>query len=187
MADSRDTPTSYALIDLAAVVISPALVMMMVGSLVYFAVDTIYAGAYVGRLYWCLGFFVFGAVLIARLSIETSRKYAALYAAGLGGACFLAMMQYVTYPPGVLSALGPILNLVLMALIWLAADKLTWDCTHLDEDQKASGRGILAATGLDNTTPPEEEEPEEPPADGKKKKKLRKWEEEGMVGWVERF
>lgn len=187
MADSRDAPVSYALIDLAAVVISPALVMIMVGSLVYFAVDTIYSGAHPYRLYWCLGFFVFGAVLIARLSIETSRKYAALYAAGLGGACFLAMMQYVSYPSGILSAVGPVLNILLMALIWMMADKLTWDCTHLDEDQKASGRGILAATGLDDTAHPEELEAEEPAADPKKKRRPRKWEEEGFIGWVERF
>ena len=185
MADSRDAPASYALIDLAAVVISPALVMMMVGSFVYFLVDTIYPGAYRYRLYWCLGFFVFGAVLIARLSIQTSRKYAALYAAGLGFACFLAMMQYVQYPPGILNAVAPVVNLALMAFVWLVADKLTWDCTHLDEDQKASGRGILAATGLDDAAKPEaEDEPEDLPAGGKKKKKR---EDEGFLGWVERY
>lgn len=186
MSDSRDAPVSYAFIDLAAVVISPTLVMIMVASLVYFAVDTIYSGAHPYRLYWCLGFFVFGAVLIARLSIETSRKYAALYAAGLGGACYLAMMQYVSYPPGILSSVGPILNILLMALIWFMADKLTWDCTHLVEDQKASGRGILAATGLESTGSPEELEPEEPPADAKRRRKQRKWEE-GFVGWIERY
>ena len=36
-----------------------------------------------------------------------------------------------------------------MGLVWWSANKLTWDCTHFDEDRKASGQGILAATGLD--------------------------------------
>jgi hypothetical protein len=38
-----------------------------------------------------------------------------------------------------------------MALIWWSAHKLTWDCTHVDDNRDASGRGLLAAAGLTET------------------------------------
>ena len=101
--------------------------MVMVASLVYFAIDTIYSGAHPYRLYWCLGFFVFGAVLVARISIEMGRARAGIYAVGLGGACFLAMLAYVTYPPGIMSAIGPIANLLLMGIErMMHTGKPTW-------------------------------------------------------------
>ena len=65
MASDRDTGSS--LIDIAAVVISPALVMLMVGSLTFFLITVLYQGAYPDRLLYTFFFFVFGAVLIARI------------------------------------------------------------------------------------------------------------------------
>ena len=146
---ASDRETSSSLIDIAAVVVSPALVMLMVGSLTFFLITVLYQGAYPDRLLYTFFFFVFGAVLIARISIRFGRACAGLYAAGLGGACFLAMMAFVNYPTGLMKALGPIINLGLMALVWWSANKLTWDCTHFDDDRKASGKGVLAAAGLD--------------------------------------
>lgn len=129
--------------------ISPFLIMLMLGSLVFFLIDVLYAGDYSFRLLYTFTFYVFAAVLIARISIQQSQAYASIYLVALVGACFLAMMTFVKYPDGAMKALGPILNLVLMGLVWWAANKLTWDCTHFDQDRKASGQGILAATGLD--------------------------------------
>jgi hypothetical protein len=94
------------------------------------------------------------------------------------------MMQYVKFESAVFKTLGPVINLGLMGLVWWAADKLTWDCTHLDEDRRASGRGVLAAAGLDQTAPDDvtdTDQPERP--DGKKKRTLA----DGFVGWVERY
>ena len=172
--------------DLVAVTVGPVLVMLMVGSLVFFLIEVLYAGNYPGRLLYTMFFFVLGAVLIARIAIREGRAYAGLYAAGLGGACFVAMMTYVEYPKGPMRSLGPVLNVALMALVWWSAHKLTWDCTHLDENRKASGRGVLAAAGLDDGSrgtgqPTEEDEPE--PKEVKKSRKPAP----GFVGWVERW
>lgn len=177
---ASDRESSSPLIDVAAVVVSPALVMLMVGSLTFFLITVLYQGAYPDRLLYTFFFFVFGAVLIARISIQFGRTRAMLYAAGLGGACFLAMMAFVTYPNGLMKALGPLINLGLMALVWWSADKLTWDCTHFDEDRKASGKGVLAAAGLDDAPQPEEDEPEA--ANTEKKRRGKK-----PVGWLEKF
>ena len=56
------------LLDWVVIGISPALIMVMVGSLVFFLVEVLYQGQYSGRLLYTLFFFVFGAVLIARIS-----------------------------------------------------------------------------------------------------------------------
>ncbi len=179
---ASDRETSASLIDLAAVVVSPALVMLMVGSLTFFLITVLYHGDYPDRLLYTFFFFVFGAVLIARISIQFGRARAGLYAAGLGGACFLAMMAYVKYPSGMMGVLGPLANLVLMGLVWWSADKLTWDCTHFDEARKASGKGVLAAAGLDEETGDSRQEAE--PEDAKPEPKRRG---KRPVGWLEKF
>ena len=139
------------LIDLAAVLISPILIMAMLGSLVFFLIEILYAGRYEGRLVYTFFFYVVGCVLIGRIAIRFGPHRAAAYTVGLGAACFLAMMAFVEYPTAFAKAVGPVINIGLMALIWWAANKLTWDCTHLDDDRKSSGRGLLAAAGLDGT------------------------------------
>src|SRR5229473_497248 len=67
MADKRETP---GLADIIATVISPILIMVMVGSLIYFLIEVLYGGAFAGQLRWTFGFFVLGAVLIARIAIQ---------------------------------------------------------------------------------------------------------------------
>ena len=54
---------------------------------------------------------------------------------------------------------------------------LTWDCTHFDEDRKASGQGILAATGLDERSAfaAKKIEPEEVETKSKKRKERPSW------------
>ena len=56
--------------DYLVIAISPALIMALVGSLVYFLIEVFYAGDYAARLNYAFGLFVFAAVLIARISIE---------------------------------------------------------------------------------------------------------------------
>ena len=146
MAEKKD---GSGLIDLATVALAPAFIMAMVGSLVFFLIDVIYRGAYTERLHYTFFFFTFGAVLIARITIEQGRARAGLYAVGLAGACFVAMLAFVEYPTPLMKALGPVVNIGLMALVWFCADRLTWDCTHFDDARKASGQGVLAAVGLD--------------------------------------
>ena len=60
MAADRDPPTAA---DYAVTAASPALVMLMVGSLVFFLVEVLYAGLYSERLLYTLFFFVFMPLL----------------------------------------------------------------------------------------------------------------------------
>ena len=167
------------LIDVAALIASPTLILFMVGSLVAFLIEVIYRGAYTGRLLWTFFFYTAGSVLIARITIEQGRARAVGYAAALGGAAFVAMMAFVEYPSGFLKAAGPVVNIGLMALVWFCADRLTWDCTHFDEARKASGRGVLAAVGLDDAPKrPEDEEFDDEVELTKKQQKL---------GWLDRI
>ena len=53
--------------DYIAIAIGPALIMVMVGSLVFFLLELYYEGEYEDRLRWILSCFVFAAVLISAL------------------------------------------------------------------------------------------------------------------------
>lgn len=174
----------FGLIDLIAVVVSPVLVMLMVGSLVFFLIEVLYQGRYTGRMLYTMFFYVFACVLLARLSIQFGRQRASAYMLALGAVTFLALMMYGRFE-GPLQSVAPLINLGLMVLIWWSADKLTWDCTDFDEARKASGRGVLAAAGLDQSAGPPEPEPEpEPSAEPTVKKKKK---DDAFIGWVERY
>src|SRR5215208_4212150 len=76
MASEREPPSTA---DYVVTALSPVLVMLMVGSLVFFLVEVLYEGKYSGRLLYTLFFFVAGAVLTARIAIETDASRASLY------------------------------------------------------------------------------------------------------------
>ncbi len=160
------------LTDYAVTAISPALIMAMIGSLVFFLIDVLYAGKYSDRLLWTMFFFVVGTVLIARILILHGASRALIYIAGLAAATFLALQAFVDYPSLTTRSFSALINAALMALIWWSANKLTWDCTHIDEDRRNAGRGVLdAATAADD-------EPAEKPL----------WNDSpGLLGWMTRF
>jgi hypothetical protein len=162
---ANDRPR-HTLTDFLAEAISPVLIMALVGSLVFFLVEVLYVGQYSERLLWGLFFFVFAAVLIARISIQSPAK-ARVYALLLAVPVWLTLQFYVEYPEGPLSELRWAINIVLIAVIWWCAHRLTWDCTFIEEDADTSGTGLLQAAGLakpaaDDGPPAEEEKPEEP-------------------------
>ena len=136
---SRRTPETLA--DYLVVAISPALIMLLVGSLVFFLIDVFYRGDYPLRLTFVMAMFVLGIVCIARIAMEEGSGYASLYGLPLAVLVAIALMRFV---PG-----STILSLGLMALIWWAAHKLTWDCTLIDDSVDASGEGLLAHMGLE--------------------------------------
>jgi hypothetical protein len=182
------------IIDFVSIALSPVLIMLMVGSLVFFLIEVLQQGKFEGRLHYTFFFFVIAAVLVARISIEQGSKKAIFYGIGLGAACFIAMMAFVEYNTALFKVLGPLINLALMALVWWSAHKLTWDCTHLDEDTKASGRGVLAAVGLDttkSTTDSDDAKQYDPDrshaATKKKKKTVERPEEAETIGLLQRY
>jgi hypothetical protein len=124
------------LVDYVIIAITPALIMVMVGSLVFFLIEAFYGGGFAGRAQYIFGLFIFAAVLIARISIEDGRERAVLFAIPLAG----AMLVVLGFSLG---------NILLIGLIWWCADKLTWDCTVIDERQDVSGEGLLQTVGLD--------------------------------------
>jgi hypothetical protein len=133
------------LVGFLSITLSPLLIMLMIGSLVWFLVDVFYGGKHPDRLLWCLSFFVFGIVLLARLSIQEGWQRALGYTLALAGVTFLAMLRFVEYKNTSLQAIGWVFSLALMALAWWLASRITWDCTYLDEERETSGRGLLSS------------------------------------------
>lgn len=134
--------------DYVAILIAPLLIMAMVGSLVFFLLE-----AFVGdslnsqigtRLRWVMFWFVIASVLVGRIAVQQGSAYAGIYAFGLAGATGLWITKFFGF------ALIPI---AILALIWWATHKLTWDVTLIDEDADASGEGLLQAAGVDSPTP----------------------------------
>jgi hypothetical protein len=138
------------LADYVVIAVSPALIMALVGSLVFFLAEVVGAGQYRDSLLWVLFFFVFAAVLIARISMSAGiSERAGLYGGVLALVVWLALQRFVTYAEGTpLAEWGWALNLGLIAVIWWSSHRLTWDCTLIDDRVDASGVGLLQEAGL---------------------------------------
>ena len=139
------------LLDYMVVAINPALIMLLIGSLVYFLLEMLYQGQYPERLHFCLTMFIFGAVLVARISMESGLERAAPFGIILALLMCVAMLRFVEYHGSNLEQVGWIINYALVALILWCAYKLTWDCTLIDDMQDASGEGLLQTARLDST------------------------------------
>jgi hypothetical protein len=129
--------------DYMAVAVCPALIMVLVGSLVFFLIQIGYSGDWIGRLRWTLFWFVFAMVLVSRIAIEQSAGAAFLYGLALAFATSVMLTQYLGFLWGVW---------LLLALIWWTCTKIVWDCTFIDDDQDASGQGLLQISRLDRWT-----------------------------------
>jgi hypothetical protein len=177
--------TAKTLADYVAIAISPVLIMALVGSLVFFLVAVLYVGDYAGRLCWILFFFVFGAVLIARMTMqgETADR-AGLYGLVLGLLVWVALLIYVDWKnSGALAPFGWLLDIGLIAITWWSAHRLTWDCTLIDDDVDASGTGLLQAAGLEGKTAPTPDDAGQDPIDNDRHGKKFT----GLAGWWERY
>src|SRR5579864_6158417 len=109
----RQTLTDY-----VTIAISPALIMTLVGSLIFFLVEVLYAGNYGPEMRWMLFFFVFGMVLIGRVALtgEIAGR-ANIYAVILGCLVWIGLQKYVTYPArSPVGALRGLINLGLVVL-----------------------------------------------------------------------
>ncbi len=143
---SRRTPESLA--DYLVVAICPALIMLLVGSFLFFLVHVFYQGQFETRLLFVLSMFVMAIVCITRIAMEEGKAYATLFAFPIGLLVGIALAKFVQIRGPLEIYSGPI-NWTLMAIVWAAAHRLTWDCTLIDDTQDASGAGLLAQMGLD--------------------------------------
>jgi hypothetical protein len=179
MAD-KPRPT---LADYTAIAFSPVLIMALIGSLVWFLVAILYAGEFADRLRYILFFFVFGMVLVARISMEFGiSDRAPMYGGVLALATWIGLGQFVEYPAG-LEALSWLVNAGLIALVWWSAYKLVYDCTYIDEKAETTGTGLLQAAGLENAEGQEASEPAAPPEENGKRRKKKG----ANPGWWDRY
>lgn len=128
------------LADYVAIAITPALIMLLTGSLVWFLAELGYDGGRPTRIRWILFWFVIGAVLVARIAIENGRAHAATFLAGLAGATSLTIFKF--------AGDAPLVPIICLGVVAWCADKLTWDCTLIDESEDASGEGLLQVAGV---------------------------------------
>jgi hypothetical protein len=132
MAMSKPNKT---LADHLVVSISPVLIMLLVGSLCYFLIDVLFKNAEVSGVRWVMFWFIMAIVLVARIGIEQTDQQAFIYGAFLAGATALYML--VVHSSFILA------GLLLLGIVWWCAHKLTWDCTVIEDDDDASGSGLL--------------------------------------------
>ena len=128
------------LADYMAIAITPALIMLLTGSLVWFLAELGYDGSRPQRIRWILFWFVIGAVLVARIAIENGRAHASIFLFGLAGATSLTIFKFAPD--------GPVVPIICLGIVAWCADKLTWDCTLIDESEDASGEGLLQVAGV---------------------------------------
>src|SRR5262249_9108460 len=100
-----------------------------------------YHGQFEIRLKWILFCFVSASVLVARIAIEQGNEHASLFGFALVGVVGFAAMRLVD---------NFLVAWVLLAISWCCTWKLTWDCTLIDDDEDASGEGLLQAAGLNS-------------------------------------
>jgi hypothetical protein len=127
------------LADYLAIGVTPLLIMLLVGSLVFFLQSLFYDGGHSTRVLWILFWFVIGAVLVARIAMESGRAYAGMFTLALAGATSLAMFRFAD---------APLVPIICLGIIWWATDKLTWDCSLIDDSEDASGEGLLQVAGV---------------------------------------
>jgi hypothetical protein len=135
--------------DYVVIAISPALIMGLVGSLVFFLLGVLYQGSFQERLHWVMACFVFAAVLIGRISIEQGFERAAPFGMALALVVGLAANRFLDFQGSWIDNFGWLINWGLIALIWWCAHRLTWDCTVIDDSEDASGQGLLQTAGLE--------------------------------------
>ncbi|EAQ77663.1 DUF4129 domain-containing protein [Blastopirellula marina] len=128
-------------IDYAVIAINPALIMLLVGSLVFFLLELCYRGDYLGRMQFVMSCFVFSSVLLARVSIEEGMERAVMLGGALAVVMLLAIMQFV---PGSIA-----LGVAMLILIWWCSNRLTYDCTLVDESRDTSQKGLMQWIGAD--------------------------------------
>jgi hypothetical protein len=188
----------HSLADYVTMALSPVLIMALIGSLVYFLLEVLYTDhQFASRLRWIFGWFVFGIVLVARIAMHPAiGERAKLYGLALSLAVWLGLQQFLTLEFLAGSNMGAALvpfdwavHIGLILLIWWCASRLTWDCTYIDDNVDASGRGVLEAAGLDdsrtNEQEPEPVSPPEPTAEPKTANPPRP--ATGIAGWLQRY
>ena len=125
------------ILDYLVAALNPLLIMLLVGSLVFFLIQVFYRGEMAGGIRWMMFWFVLAIVLVSRIGIEQSPTHAGVYGAGLAAAAGLFLIQ--THP-------AFLLGIICLAVIWWSAHQLVQDCALIDETEDSTHQGLLQKT-----------------------------------------
>ena len=159
MQENRPTRT---LADFLVVCVGPVLIMLLVGSLCFFLIEVFGRGEAAGSLRWVMFWFVLAIVLVSRIGIKQGTGHAMVYGLGLAAATWMYLLRIF---PELF-----VWDMVLLAIVWWCANKLVWDCTLVDENEDASGSGLLQSAADKNFFLP----PQNPPGKNPGKKASKK-------------
>ena len=134
-------------LDFFLAAIAPVFIIGMIGSLVFFVITVCYQGSYTERLMWILGLYTVAAVLIARIAIEQNRQLAFVYMFALAAATLFVTPQFFVVSGLMASFSFPIL-VFLLVMVAVLADRITFDCTSMNEQMQSTGIGLLQSLGL---------------------------------------
>ncbi len=143
----RPKPLASEPLDEIVNVVSTGLIIGMIISLVFFLVIAFYRGDYDMRLMYILGLYVFATVLVARIAIDSGRASANAFGLALFAAASLAMFRFVSIT-GPMSGLSPVINIGLLLVAWFLADRITFDCTWINERDPSYQIGLLQSLKL---------------------------------------
>ncbi len=138
-------PDDRPLFSLLLQVASPALIIAMVASLIFFLIEIFYRGPHVIRLNSIMALFTIATVLISRISIEAGKERAAMFAAGLALATLATTSVVVEFEYQDLALLEPVVIIILIVIVMWVSNRLVWDCTLLGRTRDVSAMGLLEA------------------------------------------
>lgn len=133
-ADERqksETAFQLGLRDILLEFVAPVMIMFMLGSMFFYFLEILFHGDHQIAIHWVFGLYVFAIVLVGRVSIIEGYERANFLAIAL----ILAVLFHTRGGP----------HLILVVLTWWAANKLTWDCTFIDESRDVTGQGLVSA------------------------------------------
>jgi hypothetical protein len=96
---------------------------------------------------YIFGLYTFASVFTARIAIEQSRTLATSYAAVLGIATLGVTMRFVQFS-GALAPFSIPATIGFLVLIAYLADRITHDCTLIDDASDGSSEGLLQSLGM---------------------------------------
>jgi len=146
----RPLPTGPA--DWLVLLVTPALLMVMVSSLLFFVLAIFLRDApFNERLHWILFACVAGMVLIGRITlIDEIAKRASTYTAILGVLVLIALLRFVPPPAGWGDLAHGTFCLALVVGGFWVTRVLVIDTTDIHSESEVSGEGLLRAAGLED-------------------------------------
>ena len=123
-------------------IVGPALIMLMVGALVFFLIEVFYRGPHSFRLRWVLGLFTFASVLVSRIAVEEGHERASLFGLALSLATLFVTVSLVDFEYGNFALLEPFVVIIFIGVVMWSTNRLTWDCTVIDDSRDVSSIGL---------------------------------------------